>query len=91
MDKLENVAVEPWAMSVVYQKGQAIPLSEDNARQASQLAERGTNGFEKYLWTYVPLAGAKDYIVAEIARLTPHYPESVLIRRAVNYTLTFAS
>ena len=50
-------------MSVVYQESAATPLSQANARQASQLAERGHNGFEKYVWGYVPLTGTKHYVV----------------------------
>jgi hypothetical protein len=61
--KIEDVSVEPWGMSVVYQEAEATLLPEAQARQASQLAERGTNGFEKYTWTYVPLVGTKQYVV----------------------------
>jgi hypothetical protein len=66
--KIENVSVQPWALTVMTTESQATQLSSADAREAVKGAQREYPGC---VWTIVPLAGDR-YLVAGEAKPKPY-------------------
>jgi hypothetical protein len=66
--KIEDVSVQPWALTVVTTQANATQLSSADAREAVKGAQRE---YPDRVWTSVPLGGDR-YLVAGEAKPKPY-------------------
>lgn len=66
--KIEDISVQPWALTVVTTQSGAKQLSSANAREAVKGAHRG---YPDCVWTSVPLTGDR-YLVSGEAKPKPY-------------------
>jgi hypothetical protein len=66
--KIEDVSVQPWALTVVTTESEATQLSSADTREAVKGAQRE---YPDCVWTSIPLTGDR-YVVAGEAKPKPY-------------------